>query len=212
MATAGPSSPPPAAVHGRGRRNLLVLLMAVAGVVVLFHAVGGTAMAGIGIGLAGFVVLVLLVWKFPKIWRHLHPAGKDQWHRRSRTGSLNYPGQKGRGLPSIRARRHGPPGSTMSRRHRPAMAPFRQRGGAGLRAGTRGHRGLVPAGRRRPAGTAARRGGGAGVAAAGGRRRAGEPPRTPARLRPPAAATPAPPPLRAAVPAGRRRPAGTSPR
>ena len=156
MATSpGPDAAPAGRV--RWRRVLLVLTAGVLGLIAITHAVGGTTMTWIGIG-AGVLVLAggwLII--NPWLHRHLHPGGKPEKRARSRTrGSLNYPGQRGRGLRQP-FRSPGSPG----RRHRPAMAPFRRPGGAGSR---RARSSGILGRRRRPAGSAVspRRRGGAG--------------------------------------------------
>src|SRR6516164_3796226 len=156
MATA---SGPSAAADGRvrWRRVLLWVLLAVLGIIALTHVVGGATMAwaGSGIGVLALVGGWLVI--NPWLHRHRYPGGKPERKTRSRTqGSLNYPGQRGRGLRQP-FRSPGSPG----RRHRPAMAPFRRPGGAGSR---RARSSGILGRRRRPAGSAVspRRRGGAG--------------------------------------------------
>ena len=164
MATSpGPDAAAAPAGRVRWRRVLLWLLIGVLGLIAVTHAAGGTTMTWAGIGTGVLVLaggwLVINPW----LHRHLHPGGKPGMRTRTtkttRTrGSLNYPGQRGRGL----RQPFRSPGSR-GRRHRPVMAPFRRPGGAGSRRRGKGSSGILGR-RRRPAGSISpRRRGGAGV-------------------------------------------------
>jgi len=133
MATSSAPSTPDTG-HVRWRRVLLLTLIPVLGIMWAGGALGaGTVeLAGAGLGVLALVGGWLVI--NPWLHKHRYPGGKPE--RKRTTGSLNYPGQRGKGL-----RQPFRPGGSMSRRHRPAMAPFRRRGGAGLRPGTGRHRG-----------------------------------------------------------------------
>ena len=97
MATGtGPSAPPAPTGHVRWRRRLLILVVLAGGIVALTHRVGGTTMEWVGIGIGGLLLVGGWLVINPWLQHHLHPHGPRQ--KKSRRGSLNYPGQSGKGL------------------------------------------------------------------------------------------------------------------
>ncbi|HXJ25334.1 MAG TPA: hypothetical protein VNH17_06530, partial [Streptosporangiaceae bacterium] len=174
MATAEPeeTAAPPQSPVGRvrWRRVLLYLLGGAVAVTAAEHVLGGRTTAGVAAAGVGIIVLGLVIWRLPHLRKHFHNPNKRP------SGSLNYPGQRGRGL--MRPLRAGSSASPQRRRAGAGLISGRPRrptrpGGAGS-----GRRGAGMLRSRRHAGTTsrARRGrspvsgrGGAGSALAGRR-------------------------------------------
>src|SRR6516164_3374079 len=164
MATSSAPSTPDTG-HVRWRRVLLLTLIPVLGIMWAGGALGaGTVeLAGAGLGVLALVGGWLVI--NPWLHKHRYPGGKPERKTRSRTqGSLNYPGQRGRGL-------RQPFRSPGSRGRRSSGALFRRGNGTGQRRRGTGGSGTLGR-RRRPAGSSAvstKRRGGTGLA----RRRSG---------------------------------------
>jgi hypothetical protein len=180
--TTAPAPPRGPAGRVRWRRRLLYLLAAVAVVTAAEHRLGGRTTMEVAAAGAGIIVLGLVIWRLPHLKRHFGIGNRRP------SGSLNYPGQRGRGLMrplragsaatpprrrtgagllSGRPRRRSRPGGSLNypgQRGRGLMRPARRRGGM-LR--SRRHAGTTPRARRGRSPVSGR--GGAGSALAGRR-------------------------------------------